>query len=72
VKLREFYLDKEMKKDVFNHITFYAKERLEESAMKGEPTDWFKPLIEILSSSDKSLSDMFEVTENKPKINRAK
>lgn len=70
-KLQEFFIDKEMKKQVFDHITAYAKERLVEAAGKQEQTDWFRPLIEVLNDSDKALDQMFEtpktVKPNSPK-----
>lgn len=71
-KLREFYQDKQMRLEVFNHITECAKQVLIERATKEQPTDWFRPLLETLADSDSALGQMFEVQQDKPKLNRAK
>jgi hypothetical protein len=71
-RLRDFYTDKELKKEVFDHIFFHAKERLIEAATKKESTDWFSPLLDVLLDSDRKLDEMFEVKQDKKIINRAK
>lgn len=70
--LNKFYLNKELRKEVYDFITASAKELLVEYATKQQPTDWFRPLLETLQDSDKKLIEMFEVTQPKKNVNRAK
>lgn len=71
-KLKGFYLDAEMRRQVYDHITATARERLVEDAMREADTKWYNRLMFVLQDSDRALSDMFEVKEDKPKVNPAK
>jgi len=71
-KLMDFHLDAELKRQVYDHITAIARDRLVEDAMKEADTNWYNRLMFVLQDSDKALADMFEVRHDKPKVNPAK
>jgi hypothetical protein len=69
--LRSFFLDKHTKKEVFDFIYFNAKELAAEYAFKGQGTEGFKQLIEVLEDCERRLDEMFVVKEDKPTKNPA-
>lgn len=69
--LRSFYADKHTKKEVFDFIYFHAKELAAEYAFKGEGTEGFKQLIEVLGGCERALDKMFAIDKPLNKSNSA-
>jgi hypothetical protein len=72
MRLREFYTDKGLRKEVLEFLELNARELAAEYAFNGKPTAGFKEFKEILDNAESKLTEMFEVEQTPKNINHAK